>query len=196
MSSRWKWATLSIACASLHWTACGDPGPNRPPASNPTLQVHVTYPQLNGDPSGVANVLVRVTTESVSLLASTDAKGRADFDALPSGDYSVEVSKSGGGDPRVTQADVDLLVVYFGLQVGLNDLQLLQADVDQSGSVNLMDLSILRRWLAGDRRYPHVGTWRFSPQNQLFVLEHDRTVRFEATVLGDVDLTGPPSEKP
>lgn len=192
-SVRWAWA----ACTLLLGSACGGPDPQAPPAANPTLEVHVASPLWNGSSAGVAGVQVHVTSIGTSLDGVTDASGRADFGALPAGEYTIAVSKSDGAEAWITQSDVDVLVRYLAAESNLSDLQLEQADLDRSGSVTAYDLQILRRWLAGERTAGReVGTWHFWPPVQPVVLESARSVHFETRVLGDIDLAGPSSGQP
>ncbi|MCG3157326.1 MAG: hypothetical protein DKINENOH_03958 [bacterium] len=129
--------------------------------------------------------MTNVTTDASGAYAGTNILGGA-----------VSITPSKESDLRNAIAGSDALKCLRALAFleNLTACQERAADVNLSGSVTGSDALAILRYLAFfTSGIASVGEWRFFPGDTSFVLSQNATVDFSAVLLGDVNLSWPPS---
>ena len=141
----------------------------------------------------VAGVQVRLSGGATASLF-TDASGKFDFPGLPSGlDYQVVAYRSGQIDETaILGFDAALAArIAMGLYENPTEEELLAADVDENGQVQLYDASLIAQFSVGILPVAdsHVADWAFKPASRSYLqLNSDfYEQNFVAVLIGDVD---------
>jgi len=117
-------------------------------------------------------VFVSLKDEEDEVVAETISNGdEFRFEELPSRDY-LKVIPSTNDNPQgnVTTFDLLLLQMYItGFWTPENPAQLIAADVDKSGTIDVVDLAHLRNVILGRaENFPGGDAWRFYDANYSF----------------------------
>lgn len=147
----------------------------------------VTYNNTAG--TALPGVIVTLFGAAEDMVDTTDASGNYAFANLVAGTYSVEASKENGWG-GVNATDALLAQRYFLGTSTLDTVQVLAADVTNSGSVNNTDaLDIVRRYVGVIDTFAKAD-WVFFPSAQEVVLTtSSQTVNIEAQATGDVNAS-------
>ncbi|NOZ60443.1 MAG: T9SS type A sorting domain-containing protein [Calditrichaeota bacterium] len=129
-----------------------------------------------------------------TLSQKTTGAGTFAFSSLPGGlDYTVTVSKSGQLDETaILGFDASLAArIAMGIYANPTEEELLAADVDENGQVQLYDASLIAQFAVG---IPigggsHVSDWVFKPSSRNFqqLSGNFADQNFTAVLIGDVD---------
>ena len=140
-----------------------------------------------GSPTNPVNDVSLSLSGTNNRSVNTGASGGYEFEALPSGTYTVTPSKTGGVN-GIQSLDAALIAQF---SVGLIDLSpeaRIAADVTGNGSINSLDAARIAQYLVGIPVESLVGTWKFTPASKSYSdITADVTgERFTAILMGDV----------
>ncbi len=161
-----------------------------------------TQPQLYSISGGIFYQNNNFPVEDVSVQLSggavasqtTGSSGTFAFTGLSGGvDYQITVSKSGHVDATaILGFDAALAArIAIGLYNNPTEAELLAADVDRNGQVQLYDASLIAQYAVGipPSGNSHVSDWAFKPTTRNFPQLNANITdqNFIAILLGDVD---------
>ncbi len=147
-----------------------------------TVSGKVSYYSHNGAVSGAELSFGR------GISVRTDESGNFVKSGLPPGEYSVSASRSGGQD-CISAYDAALALQKAVGRRELDEYQIIAADVNEDGTVNAMDASLILKAAAGNMSGSFYGSnalWKFDPQSVELELNNDKSIQFTAVELGDV----------
>jgi len=119
---------------------------------------------------------VQVSLSQEMPMAMTDVEGNYAFDAMPEGgDYKLEPAKNDGYLNGVSTLDLILIQRHIlGLETLVSPYNLIAADIDQSKSINGVDLVELRKLILGIySELPNNTSWKFLDASHEFIEELD-----------------------
>ncbi|PHI18402.1 hypothetical protein CEQ90_18035, partial [Lewinellaceae bacterium SD302] len=142
-------------------------------------------------PAGIAisptEVELSGTTSSEQV---TNGNGFYRFEALVSGDYTIQPYKNDDVENGISTLDAYILQRHLlGIEELSTPYQLIAADVNNSGSITTLDLLLLRNLILGNiSEFPNNTSWRFFDATQSMegmdnVLQEEL---FEMVVLEDI----------
>lgn len=153
----------------------------------------------------VPNVGVTLTSPSGSATTVTDSDGHYLFSQVPVGEeYTISASRDGDDAFGVSIGDIILLNKYI---VGINALPTpyasIAGDVNNSGSISVGDIGILRKLLLDViKGFDSVPSWAFFTEDSLppyetawlipFLDEPNDQLNFIAVKYGDVNHSAKP----
>jgi len=110
-------------------------------------------------PIGYVTVTLKNVDNNSILVYNTGADGFYHFSDIPSGNYTLTgtTSIAGGGG---TFYDAALVYLYLAKVIGLSPIQLLAADVNDNGKVEMGDYNMILNHILRNKPFP-AGTWRF-----------------------------------
>ncbi len=149
---------------------------------NFSLNATVTYYKGNKAVSGVT-----VTAAGVSAVTGSD--GKAALTGIIRADVTILASKEGYSD-TVEAYDAVLVLQHCAnlLSTPLDASQLIAADVNDDGTVDEVDASLILKKYAGLIDFFPAGSWKFEPSSRTATLSSTATnVTFTAIMVGDVD---------
>ncbi|MCP5524934.1 MAG: S8 family serine peptidase [Verrucomicrobiales bacterium] len=137
----------------------------------------------------VPNAQLRLLGTDVTDTA-TDTQGVFGFAGLPTGDYTLTVSKADDLS-GISSLDASLILRQEAGLVALSEAQRLAADVNANSAITAMDASYVLEHVVGLRSLPFPGAgrnWRFLPESRTYAPLHaDLTGQdFTAILIGDV----------
>jgi hypothetical protein len=167
--------------------------------------------QLDGDrPSGiqlvsgivltandevVPNVMVNLSGTNNGMMTGMD--GMFSFEFFNNG-FTGNLSARKTGDPKNGTNILDLIIMLkhiVGLESFDNPLQEVAGDVNQDGSVNILDVIVIQKVIASlEDSFPNDLVWTFYP-SPLELQDGDNTqVVIRAVKLGDLDFSADPNQ--
>lgn len=151
-------------------------------------------------PAGEAMPNVEVHLDGAKKeVVLTDAQGVYQFSKLPQGDYTVKPQKDSFVLNGVSTFDlVKISRHILGVEL-LEDEQILAADVNNSGTINTLDLIELRKVILNiNQSFPDVPSWRFIPEEENISLSaadaNATEVDFKGVKMGDVSGDADPAQ--
>ncbi len=170
---------------------------------------------LDAKGRGVAGVNLRLVGP-VNATAVTDTAGAYRFNNLPLGEvFGISLEKDYGDRNGIGVVDILLISRHIlGVEPLDSPLKLLAADVDESATLNIVDLIKIRKVILGiDLVFADTPSWRFLPEGFTFsdpmnpwddflptvfhlpTFEDDvLDFNFTAYKMGDVDLNADPKQ--
>lgn len=128
--------------------------------------ISLTGQVVTNDGSPISNARIELGGESAGEIL-TDGQGNYTFSDLPAdGDYSITVSKNTAANNGLSVTDLTLIINHIvGRRSLTSELQLLAADVNESGSISVTDLTEIQNLILGLRENFNNGdSWGFLPK--------------------------------
>lgn len=142
---------------------------------------------------GIASVDMQITGSETSE-CSSDASGVYHFYPSSSGPFHIEPTKASNediGQGTITSYDAALVARYSIGLIQLESDQMLRADVNEDGEVNLIDAFSIARFTVGipNLASSKVGYWRFSPEFRDYSSLTDKITGedYSAYIIGNVE---------
>ena len=160
----------------------------------------------------IENVIVETTANGAGLPAYvTSTTGKFAFNNLPyKGNVTIVPARNDNPMNGISTLDLVLIQKYLLGQANLNTpYKMIAADVDQNGSIDVVDLLELRKLILGIYdKFPESDSWRFIPKSYTFTdpsapwsypakvvlksIEKDQLIEFVGIKVGDVNNTSAP----
>ena len=144
---------------------------------------------------GIGNVALKFSGAS-DVITITEADGLFSVPDLPIEQaYTVTPEKNTAIDNGVTTFDLVLIGKHIlGLELFIDETQVIAADANLSGSVTTFDIVLIRRAILGFGNGLAAGSWRFIPETiELASLNDLNELSFVGVKIGDVNNTADPS---
>ncbi len=150
----------------------------------------------------LANVTVELTGGTIGIMTVvTDNTGTYTFNDVPANeDYNIHLEKDGNSLSGVSTYDLVLMHKYILNISNDGPLFFLASDINNSGSVTILDILILREIILGSGGPWPIGPWRFATDDYdnttasgyvddvpVVNLQENLTINFVGVYVGDVN---------
>lgn len=149
----WTFCTVEVFVQDpdLHCPDCATPG-----------SISLAGQLLTPTGAGILAAEVQLTgTLNATTMSTEDGSYR--FDAIVEGDYLIAPYKNDDTNNGLSTLDAYILQRHLtGTEVITDPYQLIAADVDNSGTINIIDLLLIRNVVLGNlTEFPNNTSWRF-----------------------------------
>ncbi|MBX7152002.1 S8 family serine peptidase [bacterium] len=126
----------------------------------------------NGSGTPLPNAMVTIASNGIVSNDMSNQAGQYLANAHSYGNYQIFVNRYGESNIRKGLTTLDVLLMrrhVLGIKLLESPYRIIAADINQSGQISNLDVTLLRSMILGDiNTYPSGNAWTFIPSNFVF----------------------------